>query len=607
MIFLKNNNKNKNNGSYGKISSSNTKRIGIIFIILIIITSYGLFFYLQSSTETNIKTNLFDQQKQRQTDSTRAVSQHASSDLNLVLTSLKSLANYGYIQQGELTNYKARGLLQETYLQINSIVDRLFIVDKNGIVMVNMVPKGEKPFVGNNISKFDWITQTKIEKKSIFSNGFMELDGKYRIALTYPIINRDTGQYIGLVGAVIPTIQFFSHYGNIYDIDSRFLVAYDSNDNYIATPRHQLLGKNYFGNEVQQFFHYNDIQNNLYHKVFSGQPSYTVYDFGTGERLNTGYPIFLQNKPVYFVFVVTPTSTIYSHVNDILFTQRIETFSLLAGITAAIAVLIVFLIKWNSGMYYEVKRRTKELHEANELLKVHDKMQQEFINIAAHELRTPTQAIVGYCGLVGNHHEKRDEILEAISRNAERLQRLTNDILDVARIESKALNLNKEQFKLNELISNVVKDYKSQIEKQVEKIKLVYNNEEYRREKNDLVVKADRGRIAQVISNLISNAIKFTKERADEESTGTITITTIEKKETKEVVINVKDTGTGIDPEILSRLFTKFATKSQSGGTGLGLFISKSIIKSHGGRIWAENNKDGNIGSTFSFSLSMNI
>jgi signal transduction histidine kinase len=602
MIFLKNNNR-----SYDSISSSKTKRIGIIFIILIVIISYGLFFYLQSSTETNIKTNLFDEQKQRQTDSTRAVSQHASSDLNLVLTSLKSLANYGYIQQGELTNDKARSLLQETYLQINSILDRLFIVDKNGIVMVNMVPKGETTFVGSNVSKFDWITQTKIEKKPIFSNGYMGLDGKYRIAITYPIINRDTGQYMGLVGAVIPTIQFFSHYGNIYDIDSRFLVAYDSNDNYIATPRHQLLGKNYFGNEVQQFFHYNDIQNNLYRKVFSGQPSYAVYDFGSGERLNTGYPIFLQNKPVYFVFVVTPTSTIYSHVNDILFTQRIETFSLLAGITAAIAVLIVFLIKWNSGMYYEVKRRTKELHEANEQLKVHDKMQQEFINIAAHELRTPTQVIVGYCGLVGSHPEKREEILHAISRNAERLQRLTNDILDVARIESKALNLNKEQFKLNELISNVVKDYKSQIEKQVEKIKLVYNNEEYRREKNDLVVKADRGRIAQVISNLISNAIKFIKERGDEESTGTITITTIEKKETKEVVINVKDTGTGIDPEILSRLFTKFATKSQSGGTGLGLFISKSIIESHGGRIWAENNKDGNIGSTFSFSLPMNI
>jgi signal transduction histidine kinase len=602
MIFLKNNNR-----SYDSISSSKTKRIGIIFIILIVIISYGLFFYLQSSTETNIKTNLFDEQKQRQTDSTRAVSQHASSDLNLVLTSLKSLANYGYIQQGELTNDKARSLLQETYLQINSILDRLFIVDKNGIVMVNMVPKGETTFVGSNVSKFDWITQTKIEKKPVFSNGYMGLDGKYRIAITYPIINRDTGQYMGLLGAVIPTIQFFSHYGNIYDIDSRFLVAYDSNDNYIATPRHQLLGKNYFGNEVQQFFHYNDIQNNLYRKVFSGQPSYAVYDFGSGERLNTGYPIFLQNKPVYFVFVVTPTSTIYSHVNDILFTQRIETFSLLAGITAAIAVLIVFLIKWNSGMYYEVKRRTKELHEANEQLKVHDKMQQEFINIAAHELRTPTQVIVGYCGLVGSHPEKREEILQAISRNAERLQRLTNDILDVARIESKALNLNKEQFKLNELISNVVKDYKSQIEKQVEKIKLVYNNEEYRREKNDLVVKADRGRIAQVISNLISNAIKFIKERGDEESTGTITITTIEKKETKEVVINVKDTGTGIDPEILSRLFTKFATKSQSGGTGLGLFISKSIIESHGGRIWAENNKDGNIGSTFSFSLPMNI
>jgi hypothetical protein len=152
-----------------------------------------------------------------------------------------------------------------------------------------------------------------------------------------------------LIGAVVPIVQFFSNYENIYNIESQFLVAYDKNKTYIATPRAQLLGKNFFSNYVQEFFHHNQIQNNLYHQVFSGKPGYAVYDFGSGERLNTGYPIFLSGKPTYFVFVITPTATIYSHVDEVLFTQRIKTFSLLAGITIAVAVLIIFLIKWNSS------------------------------------------------------------------------------------------------------------------------------------------------------------------------------------------------------------------------------------------------------------------
>jgi hypothetical protein len=114
--------------------------------------------------------------------------------------------------------------------------------------------------------------------------------------------------------------------------------------NYIATPRTQLLGKNYFGNEAQQIFHHNPIQGNLYSQLLKGRPGNAVYDFGIGERLNTGYPIFVQGKPTYFVSAVTPTSVIYSQINTVILTQKIETFSLLAGTTAAIVVLIIFLL-----------------------------------------------------------------------------------------------------------------------------------------------------------------------------------------------------------------------------------------------------------------------
>ena len=228
--------------------------------------------------------------------------------------------------------------------------------------------------------------------------------------------------------------------------------------------------------------------------------------------------------------------------------------------------------------------------ELYEKLKEHDKMQEEFINIAAHELRTPTQSILAYAEILEMEYEGSRQIANPILRNAIRLQRLTGDILDVTRIESQTLRLNKEEFNLNELISTVIQDCKSQIDS--EKIKLVYEH----RSVNNIIVNADKHRLNQVISNLISNSIKFTQGEC-----GIISITTKKEQDNKAITIRVKDNGKGIDPEIIPRLFTKFATKSET-GTGLGLFISKSIVEAHGGRIWAENNKDGK-GATFYFTL----
>jgi signal transduction histidine kinase len=221
-------------------------------------------------------------------------------------------------------------------------------------------------------------------------------------------------------------------------------------------------------------------------------------------------------------------------------------------------------------------------------------MKDEFINVAAHELRTPIQPILGLSEIL--HTKIKDteqrQLLDTITRNAKRLQRLAEDILDVTKIESQSLKLNKERFNLSDLISSIIDDYRNRIERDNIAVKLLYepNN------KDNIFVEADRGRLIQVISNLLDNAIKFTKE-------GTISIIT-EEKDSK-VIVSVKDTGTGIDPEILPRLFSKFVTKSERGGTGLGLFISKNIVEAHGGKIWIESNdiyKEKG-GATFSFSL----
>ena len=238
----------------------------------------------------------------------------------------------------------------------------------------------------------------------------------------------------------------------------------------------------------------------------------------------------------------------------------------------------------------------------NEELKRADIMQKEFINVAAHELRTPIQPIIGLSDVLHSRIKDTEqrELLDVVIRNAKRLQRLTEDILDVARIETESLVLRKIRFNIKELILNTITDYKTQIKKEDKdsKLGLVITTKEDDNN-NGIYVYGDTGRITQVISNLLSNAIKFTEE-------GTITIKI--EKETHDnnhgiVNVSIKDSGKGIDPIIKENLFEKFATRSEK-GMGLGLYLSKKIIEAHGGNLWAENNV-GSKGATFSFSLKL--
>jgi signal transduction histidine kinase len=257
----------------------------------------------------------------------------------------------------------------------------------------------------------------------------------------------------------------------------------------------------------------------------------------------------------------------------------------------ALAYASIFDSLWKQT---ELNQKLSKMYEQ---LRIHDKMQKEFIDIAAHELRTPIQPILGLTGILRSNNSRdtrsssaaaQNELLDVIMRNAKRLQRLADDILDVTKIESESLNLKKEFFNLNDVIANIVK--KGQ---QGDLIKLVY-------QPRDIFIKADKTRIAQVVSNILNNAVKFTITKVNEEGNATININT-EKVDDGQTLVSIKDTGISIDPGIMPRLFEKFASKSYQ-GTGLGLYICKSIIEAHGGKIWAENNADGK-GATFSFTL----
>lgn len=287
--------------------------------------------------------------------------------------------------------------------------------------------------------------------------------------------------------------------------------------------------------------------------------------------------------------------------NESSFEQAIGLSTYSTSRPGVLSYISIFESLWIQTEIYEQLRETNDqLALANEQLKIHDKMQREFINIASHEMKTPTQAILGMSGLLQYYPERRDELIKIIRRNAKRLQSLTSDILDVTRIESQTLKLEKERFNIIDLVSEVVND-------NLERTKNNNNNKKkvellYRRDKigkhHQIIVEADRGRIIQVLTNLLNNALKFTDE-------GQIIVSIYQSNDDNEnrneVTVEVVDSGSGIDNEMYPKLFSKFATKSHQ-GTGLGLFISKSIIEAHGGRIWAKNNT-GRRGATFGFTL----
>lgn len=269
-----------------------------------------------------------------------------------------------------------------------------------------------------------------------------------------------------------------------------------------------------------------------------------------------------------------------------------------------ISFITIFETLWKQTELYEKLKDTDNLKEEYiKKLRLADKAKDEFVNIAAHELRTPTQSILTFANLL-KYDINKNESIEAIHRNAKRLNVLIKNILDVTKIESNKLLLHQETFNLNDLLTIIIKDYTRQLKKldsYKRRIKLHYTlqNEDLG---PDALIHADKERIIQVISNLLDNAIKFI------EKDGWIRITL---KISKGVSPNgygyaeiiIKDTGSGISEEILPHLFSKFSTRSFQ-GTGLGLYISKNIIESHGGSMWAENNNNGK-DATFSFKIPL--
>ena len=314
--------------------------------------------------------------------------------------------------------------------------------------------------------------------------------------------------------------------------------------------------------------------------------------------------LYLKKDVIYKGILIYLLVDIFSQIIMSYSTQSFDTAHNLAHVLKDVGYFVNIIALAMSGIRYTInlKERNELIQNQYEKIKESEKLKDEFINIAAHELRTPIQPILALSIFLVNKKGAIDEYkdhIEIIIKNSKRLQKLSEEILDAARIESRSLDLNLERFDLIALMTTMISDYSNQTDRNNISIKFVNDDKEIdlniqfeKQESVKLFIHADKDRIVQVLSNILINSIKFTKK-------GSITIDV--KRTYNRVFVKIRDSGPGIDKEILPRLFDKFITGSPS-GTGLGLYICKNIIEAHGGNIWAKNN-DENKGATFTFTL----
>ena len=492
-----------------------------------------------------------------------------------------------------------------------------------------------------------YFTEPRDTHQPYFSTLRDSVDGVPRIYVAYPIIasNDSSGTFKGVVVASMNLISLGNSITEQLPSDSQGAVSLMDRDGTILyTQNEELLGKYYFSDEVQNLLFTNYIPANQKNTFNAIMQDSLAGNSGTGEYTSSEVPLILAYNPVMFdqgsgnrqqhamSLHLTLPKAFASDIALLIEQQRNLSTIVPAAIGAVAVGIALMIIRWNSKLERTVKERTTKLEAANEQLEAKEKAQREFINIAAHELRTPIQPILGLSEVIRErisnlakqlqrvqgekvvYEQLQDPIaittrsdsinrsfsssssieeivplVDTINRNAKRLERLTSNLLDVSRIENnKSLELSKEKFDLKQKIQNVINDVRGIIPHD----KDVRIRFESKVKKASVMIEGDGERIFEVISNLLDNAIKFTKK-------GEVIVVLDEKD--GQAIVSVRDTGSGIAPEIYPNLFTKFTTKSEK-GTGLGLFLAKNIVEAHGGEIWAENNSDGR-GATFTFTL----
>lgn len=601
-------------------------RNNVIILLIIAIIGIGLSIlsYQYSSFTANEIANISSQDVRSNAKiEVYQLSRILVRSMESISNNLQSLSNS--ISLLDIKNDNIQRLFDSAQTSTKDLTNGYYMFDMNGEIISKTSNKSiAADYTGIRANSTELLLSPKTSNSTYYSS-IIDVDNQFPLLfISYPVletnvtqgnitIQSNTSKFEGIVFTTIDLAKLGDFLqkelspefaSNVGLIDKNGVILYSKNRN--------VVGKNYLNPEFQDLIppEIKNEYNNILATSLTGGSGLRDISFNDNMTTIAYQPITLDGEFLWSLYISTPHS-LASNVGYLINQQK-NFSTIVIIVVGSMAFGIAFLIlSWNKRLEGAVESRTVQLKKTNESLtesnsllasankqlEIHDNMQKEFINVAAHELRTPIMPILGEAELIENDIGDCDyarvskEQISSIIRNAKRLDRLAADILDVTNIEGKSLKLNKASFDIDEILSELVTEYSRQIEGDIaknKKLKILY-------ELIHVKIFADKYRITQVISNIINNAIKFTDQ-------GVITI--IGKVNSTELSVQISDTGKGIDHEIISRLFDKFVSRSEQ-GTGLGLFISKNIIESHGGTIIGFNQENGT-GATFIFTLPLN-
>jgi signal transduction histidine kinase len=628
-----------NTRSRGPRNFSTYTLLGIVVAVAIVLSLVSYFYF--ASISNRIGDTVRNGLRQHSKNEAFHLCEILERQVQFIVSSVDIAVNSPSIQSGRVE--QGSEVINLAQQRTSSLTDRFFWLDASGKTMWSSAfmnnPKEYEQYRGFDVSDRPYFVEVARTNKPYFGPVIKSpVDNSQRMFISYPVFV--DGSFRGVVVASIKADQLaksiteessLGFESSVEIVDSQGSIVYSQ------APEH--IGENLFGEKLQSVLQAPAFESQEKLEEFneflrmSIDPTIPKEVHSRDFRTVTGDTATIIASPIRVVeselegnaeqhqelegnaeqhqelegnaeqhqiltLYMSIPYNVAANVASLVDAQRNYSVVVIGAISAAAIIVSYFILSSNKRLERTVAERTQDLREANEHLKEHDRLQSEFINVAAHELRTPVQSLLGSAEMLEDQMLAGEQIIrmsklevERILRNAKRLAKLTYDILQVSRIESNSLKLQKEQINLQEKIELVVEDVKPFVD-QGKQLQIVFEP----KVNEPVIVEADRTKLFEVLSNLLRNAIKFT-------SKGTVKI--VLEKSDSEAIVTVQDTGKGIDPEIMPKMFERFTSKSDS-GTGLGLFISKSIVEAHGGTISGENNPNG-IGAKFRFTLPLYI
>ena len=534
------------------LTTNNKKYLWYVITFVIIISVVGVTIKIYSIGEENIKTSILENQVEIQEIITTSISKNISSELELIIFELDILSQSAEFQN-DLGTVESSQLMAQTFNRINSIspTSQILAIDENFKVL-SQVSQSHNSLVGSTVKGLSELMGSE-ENIAVLGPQILSINtllyDEPEIAVTFPIIDEQTKSSVGLLLITFASSEFFERHGNIYDVESRFLMVMDENHILLIHPNMENVGKDFFGNEIQTDISQNSLLNSHISDILQGSLSTIIFtmDDDIGERINSGISVTVNGKNEFVFAVVTPTHSINKEVDETIFFTKIQTIFLLLLVTS---VLLIFLVKRSQSFKKEKLSVIGQLSS----------------NIA-HDIRNPLGAIKNSGVIIDKENKNSNEIisreLKRINISVRRISHQVEEVLNYVRTTPMILKSHSINQTLQEAIDTL--DIPQNISINIPK--------------NDITIKFDHEKILIVFINIILNAIQSIGDK-----NGIITITTSETS--SDITLEFENSGPNISSNDLKHIFdTLFTTKLE--GTGLGLSSCKNIIEQHNGEIYA--------------------